>query len=131
MSFWGKSPIFSGFAVGFMKCKCLFKIFFIHTLSSVLSLRRGRAQDRRVLLSALPFSDAFPIGSTKARSEAMRHPSWRGGGETCFFGGQRVVFFLLFWRLFTLPKSNSSPLKIDAWKMNFLLGWPNFRGFCC
>ena len=28
----------------------------------------------------------------------------------------------------TLPETNSSPLKMDGWKMNFLLGWPNFRG---
>ena len=29
----------------------------------------------------------------------------------------------------TLPETNSSPLKMDGWKMNFLLGWPNFRGY--
>jgi len=30
---------------------------------------------------------------------------------------------------FTLPETNSSShLKMDGWKMNFPLGWPNFRG---
>ena len=28
----------------------------------------------------------------------------------------------------TLPETNSSPLKMDGWKMTFLLGWPIFRG---
>ena len=28
----------------------------------------------------------------------------------------------------TRPETNSSPLKIDGWKMNFLLGWPSLRG---
>ena len=28
---------------------------------------------------------------------------------------------------FTLPETNSSHLKMDGWKMNFLLGWPIFR----
>ena len=27
----------------------------------------------------------------------------------------------------TLPETNSSHLKMDGWKMNFLLGWPIFR----
>ena len=30
------------------------------------------------------------------------------------------------WSL-TLPETNSSPLKIDGWKITFLLGWPIFR----
>ena len=111
MSFWGKSPIFSGFAVGFMKCKCLFKIFFIHTLSSVLSLRRGRAQDRRVLLSALPFSDAFPIGSTKARSEAMRHPVGGGGEKRVFLGDKEWCFFCYFGGCLHSPNLTARPWK--------------------
>ena len=28
----------------------------------------------------------------------------------------------------TLPKTNSSPLKMDGWNTSFLLGWPTFRG---
>jgi len=29
----------------------------------------------------------------------------------------------------TLPKTNSLPLKMDAWKIDFLIrGWPMFRG---
>ena len=28
----------------------------------------------------------------------------------------------------TLPETNSSPLKINGWKMKVLLGWPIFRG---
>ena len=28
----------------------------------------------------------------------------------------------------TLPKTNSSPLKMDGWNTTFLLGWPIFRG---
>ena len=30
---------------------------------------------------------------------------------------------------FTLPKTNSSPLKMDGWKTTFLLGRPIFRGY--
>ena len=30
--------------------------------------------------------------------------------------------------LFTLPETNSSPMKIDGWEITFLLGWPIFRG---
>ncbi len=29
----------------------------------------------------------------------------------------------------TLPETNSSPLKINGWKMHVLLGWPIFRGY--
>ena len=28
---------------------------------------------------------------------------------------------------FTLPETNSSPLKMDGWNTSFLLGWPIFR----
>ena len=28
----------------------------------------------------------------------------------------------------TPPKFNSSPLRINGWKITFLLGWPIFRG---
>ena len=28
-----------------------------------------------------------------------------------------------------LPETDSSHLKIDGWKMNFLLGWPIFRAY--
>jgi len=31
---------------------------------------------------------------------------------------------------FTLPQTNMA-LKIDGWKMNFLLGWPLFRCYVC
>ena len=36
------------------------------------------------------------------------------------------------WRIIpnsTLPETNSSSLKVDGWKMNFLLGRPIFRGY--
>ena len=42
-------------------------------------------------------------------------------------GRDQSVFFFL--RL-TLPETNKSPLKMDGWKMIFLLGGPIFRGFC-
>ena len=29
----------------------------------------------------------------------------------------------------TLPKASKSHLKINGWKINFLLGWPIFRGY--
>ena len=31
---------------------------------------------------------------------------------------------------YTLPETNSSPLKIDGWKMNFLLGMAHFQELC-
>ena len=31
-------------------------------------------------------------------------------------------------RIPSLKLAESSPLKMDGWKINFLLGWPNFRG---
>ena len=31
--------------------------------------------------------------------------------------------------LYTLPETNSSPLKMDGWNTTFLLGWPIFRGY--
>ena len=37
-----------------------------------------------------------------------------------------VLFFLL---CFTLPETNSSPLKIDPWKRRFLLETIIFRGY--
>ena len=30
---------------------------------------------------------------------------------------------------FTLPETNSSHLRMDGWKISFLLGWPVFRGY--
>ena len=35
----------------------------------------------------------------------------------------------IFFALYTLPETNSSPLKMDGLKMNLLLGWPNFRSY--
>ena len=32
------------------------------------------------------------------------------------------------FRLYTLPETNSSPLKIGGWNTSFLSGWPIFRG---
>ena len=37
-------------------------------------------------------------------------------------------FSLRFVPIVTLPETNSSPLKIDGWKMNFLLGPGIFSG---
>ena len=60
-------------------------------------------------------------------------------GRLFGLGETKDVFFLsksdgitrdvsyFFWD--SLPETNSSPLKNDGWKMNFLLGGPIFRGF--
>ena len=41
----------------------------------------------------------------------------------------KIAHFQNKAKLSTLPKTNSSPLKMDGWKTTFLLGRPIFRGY--
>ena len=54
-----------------------------------------------------------------------------GPQNVAFWKGNRTPFFQanLGWWNITLPETNSSHLKIHAWRMNFLVGWPIFRGY--
>ena len=45
--------------------------------------------------------------------------------------GLDKVRCILCIMIYTLPETNIAPengMKTDGWKMNFLLGWPIFRG---
>ena len=42
-----------------------------------------------------------------------------------FFQG--ILVSILNFNGYTLPETNSLPLKMDGWKTTFLLGWPIFR----
>ena len=39
-----------------------------------------------------------------------------------------MCIYIYIYSSFTLPKFNSSPLKMDGWKTTFLLGFANFSG---
>ena len=58
-----------------------------------------------------------------------------GGSANCHQSTSvrgRILLGSIHWLVtngITLPETNSSPLKINGWKMNFLLGWSIFRGY--
>ena len=52
-------------------------------------------------------------------------PTSRGGAGG---GGRPWSQSVPASKVYTLPETNSSPLKMDGWKMNFLLGFGLFAG---
>ena len=62
-------------------------------------------------------------GASKRYSES----AWRSNNHRLDLGCFIVGSSMLHLDVSTLPETNSSPLKIDGWKMNFLLGNPICR----
>ncbi len=60
---------------------------------------------------------ATPLHKARARRTTLE----KDGRFVQIFRRVRVV------STFTLPETNSSPLKMDGWETSFLLGWPIFR----
>ena len=59
------------------------------------------------------------------RSMAVIH----GSGSMTFLNLGTMVDTGSPSEYYTLPETNSSNLKTDSWKMNFVLGWPVFKGY--
>ena len=88
----------------------------------------------------LTYASPHPVPDTYSKLKQLRcQPSARSVAQLVqskvsdvwksWMDQTNIRYLYIYIHLYTLPKTNSSPLKIDGWKMIFLLGWPIFR--CC
>ena len=66
----------------------------------------------------------FPVFRTEKKLRKMPEIHGRKLGES---PKTIVINGMAPFMGYTLPETNSSHLKMDGWKMNFLLGWTIFR----